>query len=413
MKSYLLRKLCIFIVIGVAQLRAQAMPGHELTDFVQANERFGWKLMREVHAKNPNENVVLAPLPVSYIFGAISEGSVMGATKDEIRNTFEWNGLAITRPSRLLFQRFEPPKLNPVTLRTSKIKTSRTPNRDNWTGSLDGMWMSTAFIYRGRGTVSEFFLGTARREFGMEIFNTATMVEPIAKKWWKDYIPQPSVIGTSDFYVTGMFHLQALWAGNTFSHGTIHKGEFFLRSGERKSVEMMPSEFSSYFHAKTENLEAIMLQCHTVTLLIVLPAPSMDIFQLENTLVKHPENIDPMLHSEVGDVELPKLKIQLEEDLTPALQQMGVRRVFSDLDIVQVPQSHLKHVVQKVELEIDENGIRANAGTIVNGVYGGIMGGMPTPFHMKVNRPFVFLVRDNLTNSLVYLGAVMDPSNVD
>src|SRR5262249_29882816 len=123
--------------------------------------------------------------------------------------------------------------------------------------------------------------------------------------------------------------------------------------------------------------------------------------------------LDAMRDREVGDVELPKLKMKIETDLTPALQQMGVRQVFNELDIIRIAQSRFQHVVQKVELEIDENGIRANAGTIANGVYGGIMGGVPTPFHMKVNRPFIFLIRDNLTNSLVYLGAVMDPGKIN
>jgi len=40
----------------------------------------------------------------------------------------------------------------------------------------------------------------------------------------------------------------------------------------------------------------------------------------------------------------------------------------------------------------------------------GICGDCFNPFHMVVNRPFLFFVRDNVTNSLLFAGAVMDPS---
>ena len=65
---------------------------------------------------------------------------------------------------------------------------------------------------------------------------------------------------------------------------------------------------------------------------------------------------------------------------------------------------------QKVDIEVNEDGIRANAGTVANGVYGGIMGRQLLPFHMKVNRPFLFLIRDDLTGTLIFIGAVMDPA---
>lgn len=71
--------------------------------------------------------------------------------------------------------------------------------------------------------------------------------------------------------------------------------------------------------------------------------------------------------------------------------------------------SKLQGVAQKVEIIVDENGIHADAGTIIAGVYGGIMAGPPTPFHMRLNRPFLFIVRDNVTDALLFTGVVMNP----
>lgn len=341
----------------------------------------------------------------------------MAVTSDEIGHAFEWDrGLALQGPSRLLLERFRPPAAPPPPIPSQPIsKTTRSvPKRRKATALSEGLWMRTAFIYsdfHNRKVISEYFLNTATEEFGAEAINVSTRQDVVgaAKKWWRDYIPAPSVIGPSDFYVAGMMHLQDVWRGNTFSASTTHKGDFVLRSSEHETVDMMPSALSGYRHAQTDSFEAVILPCWSVYLLVILPAEGKDILQLESHLMNDPAALDNALKPEVGDVELPRLRFQSETDLGPSLQRMGVRQVFKNLDLVNIPNSHLKQVAQKVDLEINEQGIRANAGTVVNGIYGGVGGGI-VPFHMKVNRPFLFLIRDHLTNSLVFLGAVMDPA---
>jgi serpin B len=271
--------------------------------------------------------------------------------------------------------------------------------------------MKTAFIYRGRDTVYDDFLQKASQDFGLQIVNIGRpqSVDTKATQWWSDNVPKPAVIGSSDFYSAGMMHLQDVWKRNTFSARNTKKADFFLTSGDLETVDVMPSEIEIFRHAATSRFEAIDLGCWTVYLTVVLPAKGIDILQLENELAENPGLLDSAMKDEVGEVELPKIRMQLEVDLTAALQQMGVRQVFTNLDVVNIPNSQLKHVAQKIDLEINEQGIRANAGTVANGVYSGVMGAA-IPFHMTVNRPFLFLIRDNLTDSLLFLGAVFNPA---
>jgi len=37
----------------------------------------------------------------------------------------------------------------------------------------------------------------------------------------------------------------------------------------------------------------------------------------------------------------------------------------------------------------------------------------PDSFHLVLNRPFVFLVRENATGALLFAGALMDPTTVN
>ncbi len=397
------------LLVLIAPVTAYTQDSSDFARFVAANDKFGRKLLYEVHKSNQDQNVAISPLPVSLNFGAILENSLDANTRDEISRAFEWRNISVRGPAFLLSQAFRAPETFPISNPTHKTKRGIRDRAIAKGNSGDGTWMRTAFIYRGRDTVNESFLKTAKRDFGTEIINTDAnqSVNSAAKRWWKDYIPSPNVIGPSDFLAVGMTHVADVWRGNTF--GRIVKDDFVLRTGEKKSVEMMPSEMGMYPHVRTSDFEAIVLSCWAVDLTIVLPAEGKDIGQIEEKLAGDENGLETMLRSELGQINLPKVHFKFQADFRKSLREMGVEKVFTDLDIVRIPKSHLKQVAQKLEIEINENGIRANAGTVMNGVYGGVMAGQE-PFHMAVNRPFLFFIHDHLTHSPIFLGAVMDPS---
>lgn len=69
----------------------------------------------------------------------------------------------------------------------------------------------------------------------------------------------------------------------------------------------------------------------------------------------------------------------------------------------------LTGVAQKTEIAVDKNSIRADSGTVLAGVLGGIM--TPnSPFEMTLDRPFLFIIRDNITGALLFAAAVMNPT---
>jgi serpin B len=148
--------------------------------------------------------------------------------------------------------------------------------------------------------------------------------------------------------------------------------------------------------------------------LLVLPAPGIDIEQLEVAYSENPKMVESLLVRGEGDVQLPPFHFSYEADLKRSLEKMGIHRIFSNPNTLMsmAPDRAggvLRGVAQKTEIIVDENGIRADAGTIFSGVYGGILG-VREPFHMNLNRPFLFLIRDNVTHALLFAGVVMNPT---
>jgi serpin B len=68
---------------------------------------------------------------------------------------------------------------------------------------------------------------------------------------------------------------------------------------------------------------------------------------------------------------------------------------------------YLSGVLQEATLEVDEKGTEAAAATIMMMPVTGLGEDPITPF--RVDRPFLLMIRDQPTGTLLFLGRVMDP----
>jgi len=73
----------------------------------------------------------------------------------------------------------------------------------------------------------------------------------------------------------------------------------------------------------------------------------------------------------------------------------------------------LTRVLQAVAIKVDEKGSEAASATFTGGVIGGIASGpKPEPFQIIIDHPFFFAICDNETQTILYMGAINDPSPV-
>lgn len=90
-----------------------------------------------------------------------------------------------------------------------------------------------------------------------------------------------------------------------------------------------------------------------------------------------------------------------------------MKRAFGNADFSGMSDESLfvSEVKQKSYVDVNEEGTEAAAVTTVMVVAKSIGRGEPViPFEMIVDRPFVFVIEDSQTKSILFMGIINDPS---
>jgi serpin B len=110
---------------------------------------------------------------------------------------------------------------------------------------------------------------------------------------------------------------------------------------------------------------------------------------------------------------LPKFRFDSDLDLGAPLMALGMRTPFSNQadfsGITERDRLRIDRVVQRAHVEVDERGTTAAAATGTTMRLVSMVAPSP-PLELRVDRPFLFAVRDRTTGALLFLGQVADPS---
>ena len=147
-------------------------------------------------------------------------------------------------------------------------------------------------------------------------------------------------------------------------------------------------------------------------MLVLLPKKIDGLIELEKTLT--PPNLESWLaksrRQEVR-VTFPKFKFTREFELNKKLAEMGMPLAFSDRADFSGMDGRkdlfISNVIHKAFVDVHEKGTEAAAATAI-GVKATSAPPVPTQV-FKADHPFVFVIRDNRTGSILFLGRVTNP----
>lgn len=199
-------------------------------------------------------------------------------------------------------------------------------------------------------------------------------------------------------------YFKAAWK-NAFKARNTKKATFHGQNGDSQ-IDMMNRE-GGYLYERTADYEAVELPFGAGAFNATFILPSGDIEEfIESDALNTLWSYEP--HNRGIDISLPRFKIAENKDidLTDILHDMGVKSLLKPgwVNLFNEPLPEVGFLVrQKTSVEFNEQG--AEAATITSGLMADTSPGF-TP--LSFDRPFIFLITEKSTKSILFAGKIMD-----
>ena len=236
-------------------------------------------------------------------------------------------------------------------------------------------------------------------------------VEDQTEQRIKDLIPAGAIDPLTRLVLTNAIYFNAAWANN-FEKDLTQPAPFHLLDGSTVDVPMM-RQTERLGYAAGDGYQAVSLPYDGRELEMLVLLPDRGKFtEFEKSLdAGIAGSIIQSIAPKQVALSLPRFKFESEFGLGKMLSGMGMPAAFtSQADFSGMTGNRdlsISEVVHKAFVAVDEAGTEAAAATAV------IMRAtaMPTmPLEVTVDRPFIFLIRDIQTGSVIFVGRVMNPA---
>lgn len=146
-------------------------------------------------------------------------------------------------------------------------------------------------------------------------------------------------------------------------------------------------------------------------MLIVIPEKGGDYISIEDHLsTELVESWLGNMKTRKVDISFPKFKLEQKYRMKKLLQGLGIKKLFThsaDLShLTDHEYAAVSQVVQKAVIEVDEEGTEAAAAS------GSEITAFTVPPVIKVDRPFLFMIFEETSKTLLFIGRVIDPTEM-
>jgi serpin B len=227
-----------------------------------------------------------------------------------------------------------------------------------------------------------------------------------------DLIPEGALNDLTRLVLVNAVYLDATWA-HQFDPNATTDGRFTTLTGTSATVPMM-TETSVFEYAKGNGWQAVQLPYSgdKLAMLLVVPDEGRFADAEANLRAGLLDQAVSGLASASLRLTIPKFTFRTQLGLSAALRALGMPTAFdpSEADFSGMTTEEklfISDVIHEAYIAVDEEGTEAAAAT------GVVMGATSAPMidgTLRVDRPFIFALRDTQTGALLFLGRVADPS---
>jgi len=229
----------------------------------------------------------------------------------------------------------------------------------------------------------------------------------------KDLIPPSGVDRLTVLILTNAIYFKGEWK-TKFSKWKTRNEDFTISANHKVKIPLMHLKEDFKYH-EDEKLQALELpyKSDEISMLVFLPKNPEGLKEVENTLTA--ESLDLLLSkmwTTKVDMYFPKFKMTWGTFcLNNVLAELGMPDAFvqgkADFSGINgIGHIWISYVFHKAFVEVNEEGTEAAASTAV--VF--LKAAHREPPIFRADHPFIFIIKDNRSGSVLFMGRVMNPA---
>jgi serpin B len=211
--------------------------------------------------------------------------------------------------------------------------------------------------------------------------------------------------------LTNAIYFKGNWA-RQFKKEDTRDAPFTLSSGQKVNTPMM-NQTAEFKYMQAEDFQALELPYvdDELSMVIFLPKKYDGLGEFEKRLtIENVTKWQGRLGKRKVIVSIPKFKLTSQFGLGGVLKSMGMKDAFSgaaDFSGINGKKDlFISAVIHKAYVDVNEEGTEAAAATAVTMQVTSVM---PRPPVFRADHPFFFLIRDNKSKSILFLGRITNP----
>ncbi|MCU0438332.1 MAG: serpin family protein [Raineya sp.] len=406
-----IRILLVLLILNINLVQGQSYKKNNDTSLIQmaeSNNTFALRLYKNI-IQSKDKNLVFSPLSFSTAFSMLYAGSKKN-TEKEIKNVFGFQENDSLKHHKLYGEFL------------NKLKKHQNGNLH----IANALWLQKkySFLLEYQRIIEQCYKSDI---FSVDFsdVNTHKRINDWGKKNSKGILEKilQSYSTLFKVVINNIALFDAKWE-KPFNASNTKNGIFYTQ-GTQVSVPFMQEDQNILYRNKDSIITlGLLYKEYVATMIILMPLSDAKMEFLEKNLDKYwneqiSKNLDTeklispraAIQSTYALVRLPKFKIDTKlADPISTMIKMGVKDAFNDnADFSRITENKAGLQVQVLEhvckMECDEAGTQIAAATSIAMVERG-----GSQLQVKIDRPFIFMIIDNESTNIMFMGKVNDPS---
>ena len=354
---------------------------------------FAFGLFQDIAAYDESDIVFISPLSASIALSMTAAGAE-GATQEEMLRTLGFGGLSVK-------------DLNACNRGIIDLLSSDPEGVE--LNVANSLWVSDRFTLKSR------YIRTAGSEYSARVSNLdfSDPASPaVINRWCAENTAGridkmiENIDPATQMYLLNALYFKGMWT-TPFDAANTRK-DIFHGNRRDSEVEFMHRTASFPYYIGPEGaLLELPYGEGSFVMDIFLPAEGVSAEEFASGLDGEAlSTLTGLLQSDRIKVTLPKFKAEYETSLNATLQHLGMRDAFTpsaDFSGMSKEPLMISEVKQKTFIEVNEEGSEAAAVTSVAVMRTSLA---PEPLEFRVDRPFVFLIRELTSGTVLFMGLV-------